>query len=217
MKVHDKAELHILQGRNAFLLRQSCLKLQRAGLRTERAWQVGLIAYCHEPTYGSMIVSALQRRYADIVPKNPDECMKEIETRFMQADVNDMVKWLNWENIGGQYIVDNAKKLIHDVHLFKWICDQNEHRGIAPWPSIAWKTRIHMLQTSGLERTAQSPSLDVSTDAKALKWMQRFRHRWDLQLGRPSVKQPLSEVELRDKEPNTQHTKNNMRAKVVAK
>ena len=207
MKVHDTAELQVLQRRNASLLHKYRVQFQRSVVKTERAWFVGLLAYCHEPNKGSMIVRALQHRFGDLVPKNPDECMKEIETRYMRADVNDMVKWMDWENIGCQHVIVNAKKLIHDVNLFQWVCEHNRERGMAPWPSIAWKTRVAMLQTSGLEQTSPPQSLDVTTDAKASKWMQRFRHRWDLQLGRPAVKQQLSEGELRDKDSNKRHTK----------
>lgn len=196
---HDETLLQDHLKKNSALLKQYRQRVKRQNDRLENAWFVGLLSYCQVPQAGTMIVTALQRKYADLLPHDETMCLREIEHRYMQTDVSQIWKWMQWSDIQSATVERQAKRLIHEVQLFKWVCVQNEEKGLAPWPTFVWQKSCSMTgsiprpMTSATARAAGTPGFS------AFKWIQRFRHRWRLQMGRQPVKQELTTESLRDK------------------
>ena len=64
----------------------------RRGWR-ERAWRVATIAFCHVPTAGEAIATAVLRRYRACMDVDVAECTLEIEKRFLETPVDKLAQW----------------------------------------------------------------------------------------------------------------------------
>ena len=69
-------------------------------------------------------MTALQRKYGDLLPHDEIMCLREIEHRYMKSDVSQIWKWMQWSDIQSITVERQAKRLVHEVQLFKWVCVQ---------------------------------------------------------------------------------------------
>ena len=85
-----------------------------------------------------------------------------------------------------------------DVRLLDWIGEQNSAQGVSPPPQFVWeKCALTIDQTSGDKRRAAS--WRPARSAAAKKWLQRFRKRWNLCLGRLPAKEVLPTATMQAK------------------
>ena len=110
-------------------------------LRRDRAWRVASIAFCHVPTAGQALSAAILRKYADCIDMSVDECVMEIERRFLEARVDDLAQWLEWTADASPAELLEAKRLVEDARLLAWVQDQNSKQGISPPPLFVWEKR----------------------------------------------------------------------------
>ena len=162
---------------------------ERAKLRKQREHTLltATVAYCHEPTAGPTIAAATLRKYARAIGEDVDALTREIETRFLETPVDTLAQWLDWSDIP-RTIQSEAQRLVEDARLLHWIGEQNSAQGVAPPPRFVWEKRCALVidKNSGPRRCSASSSPGRSAAAK--KWMQRFRKRWNLCLGRLPAK-----------------------------
>ena len=93
--------------------------------------------------------------------------------------------------------VSYAQKLLEDVRVLEWVEDQNSKQGVAPPQRFVWEHRCShrlCLDVGWSSQSAQAPN-----SVGAVKWLQRFRRRWDLQLGRQPVQEIVPLQVLRQK------------------
>ena len=88
---------------------------------------------------------------------------------------------------------------MEDAGLLGWIGEQNSAQGVAPPPQFVWERRCALAidNQSGRERGAAS--WRPARSAAAKKWMQRFRQRWNLTLGRLPAKNLLPSATMQTK------------------
>ena len=172
-----KAEYHRLE-------KTAWMKGKCSKLRCERAWRIGDISFCHLPTDGEKIAAALIAKYADCVGTDVAECAQELEKRFLKSSIDQLAQWLDWQEDGRQTELREAKRIVEDIRLLSWVASQNDTQGVAPPPQFVWEQRccLSIANTSGGDDQAFSMSPPRSSQAK--KWVQRFRRRWGLVLGR---------------------------------
>ena len=181
--------------------RQRQAQKERARLRKQRehALLTATIAFTHEPTAGPTIVAAILRKYARALGDDVDACIQEIEARFLQTPVDTLGKWLDWSEDIPRTIQSEAQRFVEDARLLHWIGEQNSAQGVAPPPQFVWEKRCALAidKNSGHQRCAAS--WRPARSAAAKKWMQRFRKRWNLCLGRLPAKDVLPTATMQAK------------------
>ena len=181
--------------------RQRQAQKERARLRKQRehALLTATIAFCHEPTAGPTIAAATLRKYTRAMGEDVDACAREIETRFLETPVDTLAQWLDWSEDIPRTIRSEAQRLVEDARLLRWIEEQNSAQGVAPPPQFVWETRCALAidKNSGHQRCAAS--WRPARSAAAKKWMQRFRQRWNLCLGRLPAKDVLPTATMQAK------------------
>ena len=89
--------------------------------------------------------------------------------------------------------------MVEEARLLHWIGKQNSAQGVAPPPHFVWAKRCALAidKNSGHQRCAAS--WRPARSAAAKKWMQRFRKRWNLCLGRLPAKEVLPTATMQAK------------------
>ena len=189
----NKAELDRVQ-------RQAQKERARRRQQREHAFLTATIAFAHEPTAGPTIAAATVRKYAKAVCEDVTTVTHEIETRFLQTPVDTLAQWLDWSDIP-RTIQKEAERLVQDARLLHWIGEQNSAQGVAPAPQFVWEKRCALAidKNTGFQRCAAS--WRPSGSHAALKWIQRFRQRWSLCLGRLPAKDVLPTETMQAKAP----------------
>ena len=134
-------------------------------------------------------------------------CTHEIETRFLETPVDTLAQWLDWSEDIPRTVRTEAQRLVEDARLLRWIGEQNSAQGVAPPPQFVWEKRCALTidNKSGQERGAAS--WRPARSAAAKKWMQRFRQRWNLNLGRLPAKDLLPSATMQAKARSESHRK----------
>ena len=133
------AELAHVQAERRRLEKHFRKQERRRCLRRDRAWRVASIAFCHVPTAGQAISTAILRKYGDCIDMGVDECAMEIERRFLEARVDDLARWLEWTADVPPAELLEAKRLVEEARLLAWVQDQNSIQGISPPPLFVWE------------------------------------------------------------------------------
>ena len=191
-----------LQKTSAECLRLYKLERQRQArqqVRVEIAWTVGTIAFCHEPAAGIEIVEALQRKYTTILPEDVQECLENIQRRYLDCSVMQLAAWLQWETIKSKIMENTVKNILEEARLHIWICKQNQDQGVAPPPQFVWERRCTLLQELHGDDVDVGSNGQSPKSATAKKWIQRYRLRWNLALGKQPAKDLLPVSKMRDK------------------
>ena len=90
------AKLARLQAERRRLQKQAWHKEKTSRGRRERAWRVATIAFCHVPTAGEAIATAVLRIYGACMDVDIAECTLGIEKRFLETPVEKLAEWLDW-------------------------------------------------------------------------------------------------------------------------
>ena len=180
--------------------RQRQAQKERARRRKQRehAFLTATIAFSHEPTAGPSIAAATLRKYPGAMDEDVDTLTREIETRFLDTPVDTLAQWLDWSDIP-RTVESDAQRLLEDVRLLHWIGEQNSAQGVPPPPQFVWEKRCALTidTSSGHQRLAAS--WRPARSAAAKKWLQRFRKRWNLCLGRLPAKEVLPTATMQAK------------------
>ena len=128
-----------------------------------------------------------------------DTCTREIEDRFLKTPVDVLAQWLDWSGDVPRGTLAEAQRLVEDARLLSWVGEQNSAQGVAPPPQLVWEKQCALAIdcSNGEERGAASWRPPRSAAAK--KWMQRFRRRWSLTLGRLPAKDVLPVASMQNK------------------
>ena len=201
------AELARVTAERTRLQRQARKERSRRDKQREHALLTATIAFCHEPTAGPTIAEATLRKYARVMNENVATCAHEIENRFLMTSVDTLAQWLDWSEDIPQTVRTEAQRLVEDARLLRWIEKQNKAQGVAPPPQFVWEKRCALAidNNSGQERGAAS--WRPARSAAAKKWMQRFRLRWNLTLGRLPAKDILPAATMQAKARSESHRK----------
>jgi hypothetical protein len=193
-----KLELARVTQERRRLQRQASSRMCRSVARREHAVLVATVAFCHVPSAGETIAVAMQHRFKHILWEDVVSCTREIEDRFLQTSVDELGQWLEWQGALTRKTITEAKRLVEDTRLHVWISNQNCAQGVAPPPQFVWEKRCALVienhdtfSKTGAERHSRSDA--------AKKWVQRFRQRWDLVLGRQEAKDVLPVGIMRSK------------------
>ena len=170
--------------------------------RRDCAWRVASIAFCHVPTTGQAISAAILRKYADCIDMSVDECVMQIERRFLEARVDDLARWLEWIADASPAQLLEAKRLVEDARLLAWVQDQNSKQGISPPPLFVWEKRCALSIDNSSAADARASAHRPPRSAGGKKWVQRFRRRWGLVMGRLPAKDILPVDTMRKKVPS---------------
>ena len=173
------------------LQRQAQKERARQSRQRELALLAATIAFCHEPTAGRTIAEATLRKHARVVGGDVAACVREIETRFLGTPVDLLAQWLDWSDDIPRAVRAEAQRLVEDAGLLVWIGEQNSAQGVAPPPQFVWEKRCALAIDSQSGGPKDAASWRPARSAAAKKWMQRFRRRWNLTLGRLPAKDLL--------------------------
>ena len=193
------AELARLAAERRRLQRQVQRQRAKEGRQWEQALQAATIAFCHEPTAGATLASATLRRFPRCMDADVDACAHEIEDRFLQTPVAVLAQWLDWAGDVPASTLAEAKRLVQDARLVSWVDEQNSAQGVAPPPQFVWEKKCAFAVDHGLKQGDGAATWRPAKSQAAKKWMQRFRRRWSLGLGRLPAKDLLPADAMQEK------------------
>ena len=190
-------ELDVLSSKRLRLSKRLYQNLARAKAARAGLLRQATIVCCHTQSAVEDLASLLQKRFTKYFNSSVEELAREIETQFLATETEDMAQWLDWAGDGPQKDFREAKKLWVELELLRWVDNHNMVQGVAPLPQFVREECDRLSRAIGCEcmRDIGEP---LHTWA-AVKWVQRFGHRWTLQLGRQPVKEILSTELLREK------------------
>ena len=139
------------------------------------------------------------RKYGDCIGVDVAECTFEIEKRFLETPVDKLAQWLDWTGDTQQAELMDAKRLVEDVSLLSWVQSKNCTQGVSPLPQFVWEKRCFLSIENGSEPDARASSHRAHRSASAKRWVQRFRRRWGLSMGRLPAKDLLTVDTMRSK------------------
>ena len=128
-----------------------------------------------------------------------DTCTREIETHFHEIPADTLAQWLDWSDDILRVVLAEARRLVEDAGLLGWIGEQNIAQGVAPPPQFVWERRCALAIDNRSGRGRGAASWRPTRSAAAMKWMQRFRQRWNLTLGRLPAKDLLPSATMQTK------------------
>ena len=193
-----KLELARVTQERRRLQRQASSRMCRSVARREHAVLVATVAFCHVPSAGETIAIAMQHRFADILWEDVVSCTREIENRFLRTSEDELGQWLEWQGGLTPKTITEAKRLVEEARLHVWISEQNCAQGVAPPPQFVWEKRCALVIENHGTFSKTGAEHHSRSDA-AKKWVQRFRQRWDLVLGRQEAKDVLPVGIMRSK------------------
>lgn len=193
------AELARVTDERRRLQRQAQKERARQSKQRELALLAATIAFCHEPTAGHTIAEATLRKHARVIGGDVAACAREIETRFLETPVDLLAQWLDWSDDIPRAVRAEAQRLVEDAGLLNWIGEQNSAQGVAPPPQFVWEKRCALAIDSKCGGPRGAASWRPARSAAAKKWMQRFRRRWNLTLGRLPAKDLLPSATMQAK------------------
>ena len=165
----------------------------------EQALQAATIAFCHVPTAGATLARATLRRFPNWMDADVDACARAIEDRFLQTPVAVLAEWLDWAGDVPASTLAEAKRLAQDARLVSWVDEQNSAQGVAPPPQFVWEKKCAFAVDHGLKQGDGAATWRPAKSQAAKKWMQRFRRRWNLGLGRLPAKDLLPADAMQEK------------------
>ena len=171
------AELARVQAERRRLQKLTWDKEKTRRLRRERAWRVATIAFCHVPTAGEGIATAVLRKYGVCIEMDVAECTLEIEKRFLETPVDKLAQWLDWTADTPQAELEEARRLVEEVRLLSWVQAQSCTQGVSPPPQFVWEKRCVLSIEDSSKPDARAASHRPPRSAGARKWVQRFRRR----------------------------------------
>lgn len=163
-----------------------CKRLQNQALRkTARQRQLALgafVLYVACEAVDTLALLYLSQRSMDVLQQDPEQSKEYLECRFLTTDVEALSNVLDGHGGGiSKAAFAEAKRFRSEALVYDWIKRQNVEQGIAP-PShfvINFRRQASLSHSPEDNTTAKG-----SVKAGELKWVQRFRHRWGLRLGR---------------------------------
>ena len=186
----------------------------------EHAILAATIAFCHEPNAVSLIAEATLRKWAAIMEGDVASCVRVIQDRFLATPVDTLAAWLEWSDVIPQAAHEEARRLVEDTRLLHWVEQQNTAQGVAPPPQFVWETRCALDISCNVGEERRAAAWRPARSAAAKKWMQRFRHRWSLTLGRLPAKDCLPAATMQTKArngvPEFVHTRSGLGPKMGA-
>ena len=166
--------------------------------RRQRAWKVAIVSFCHMPEQSQKLAEAILRSYADSFTMSDREFITELERRFLATPVEQLANWLDWQTDLLKAEQEESRRLVADLQLLAWIEGQNTQQGLSPTPGLVWEQRC-LLTIQSLQNTQQGFSKRGKATAGAIKWVQRFKQRWKLLLGRLPTGEIVPLEEMRKK------------------
>jgi len=163
----------------------------RRRARRDHALRIATVAFCHEPAAIERIATALLRKYRTCIDASITDCTEEIEQRFIDTPVDTLALWLDWEGDVARGELVEAKRLVEEMRLLSWVDAQNSTQGVAPPPQFVWEKRCSLSIENSTDKDRRASADRPLNSAAAKKWLQRFRRRWGLVLGRQPAKDLL--------------------------
>ena len=105
--------------------------------------------------------------------------------------VDTFAKWPDWSEDIPRGARAEAQRLVKDARLLRWVGDQNSAQGVAPPPQFVWEQRCAFTIDCDHGRPLRAAPWRSARSEPARKWMQRFRRRWNLCLGKLPTKDML--------------------------
>ena len=193
------AELARITAERIRLQRQAQKERARRHKQREYAFLTATIAFCHEPTAGQLLAEAILRKYPRVISEDVTSCTRVIETRFLETPIETLARWLEWSEDLPRLMRTEAQRLLQEIQLIRWIGQQNSAQGVAPPPQFIWEKRCALAIDNSSGRDKGAASWRPASSAAAKKWMQRFRRRWNLTLGRLPTKDILPTATMQAK------------------
>ena len=134
---------------------------------------------------------------------NVTDCAAELESRFLDKPVETLAQWLDWELDAPLQEVLEARRLVEEVRLRSWVQTQNNTQGVPLPPQLVWEKRCALSIENNSEIDARASAHRPPRSAAAKKWLQRFRRRWGMVLGRQPNKDILSIESMRSMAPKS--------------
>ena len=171
------------------LKRNARRRVDRHEAAFQRHLMVGVLAYTHDPSGLVTYAEHVSRCGGTTRPITADEACRQITERFLGMPNEVLGDWLDWTCAGmTATAVKTAQNLVREFGLVEWVKHQNKVQGVAPPQCFVWQRRC--AEMNKVEDCDAVRPREAASSARAVKWMQRFRARHDLRLG----KQPVGHI-----------------------
>lgn len=77
-----------------------------------------------------------------------------------------------------------ARKLLAELSLYRWVRDQNDEKGLAPSKGALWRQWSEQSATLEFMNCLESSAVEEKSVRNRNQWMQRWASRWRVEQGR---------------------------------
>jgi hypothetical protein len=164
-----------------------------------RAMTVAFILFVPTAPEHKFDLEYLRRQWSGKLNIDASSASTELETKFLEAPLKEV-----WDISEGrcegipQSFFDEAIRFRREAETYNWVCAQNAVQGLAPSSTLVMQYRRR--STAIAELKPDSASMWLSYKAGERKWVQRFRTRWGLSLGRIPAGEVVPLNALREKD-----------------
>ena len=128
-----------------------------------------------------------------------DDFVHQLEQRFLETELNTLSKIADSQSPPfSTQKYRRASRAREELGLLDWIRTQNDDHGVAPSSSLLWDQKTKVAGEKAESSTAV-PHAAGPTKSAQIKWAQRFRARWKLQMVRPVAQHVLPPEQLQQK------------------
>ena len=140
----------------------------------------------------------LQKHQARDAAWDIEEALKLLEDEYLATEPEKIADILDGAAAGWpKHIFQEAARFRQDFILFTWIRDQNINQGVAPSPKLVTLWRRVGTTTASDPHGEDADMVALTFGEK--KWLQRFRRRWAITLGKVPVGDVIPLPSLRQK------------------
>lgn len=148
-----------------------------------RALNVAFILFaCTAPEH-VFDIEYLRRRCDGMGDIDLQQAAHDLESRFLSESLEHLYMIQKGESTTlSKVLFREAARFEQEAVLYKWIRCQNIDQGLAPSPKLAIAFRRSL--DCKYRTDSVAPRAFLSTEAGERKWLQRFRRRWGISLGK---------------------------------
>ncbi len=171
--------------------------LRKTARQRQLALDVAFVLYVACEAVDTLALLYLSQRSADLHQQDAEQNKEYLECRFLSTDVEALSNVLDGHGGGiSKAAYAEAKRFRNEAMVYDWIRKQNVEQGVAPPSHFVIKFR----RQSSLSLSPENNTTAKGTvKAGELKWVQRFRQRWGLRIGRVPAGEAVPLVRLQAK------------------
>ena len=165
----------------------------------QRLREVALVLLVREAPEMDMAKSFLMRR-GSLDAADALTTIHSLQDRILSLTVDAVARILDGGGVD-KHVLKEAQQYEQEYQLQSWVKKQNQRKGVAPEMRLTLRHMRSNAEAFAALGMTPWPSKNYSSSRK---WVQRFRSRWSMKLGRFPARESLSTDDMRQKAKRSQ-------------